>query len=71
MDGVIFAHYRYGLERAYLNVRSKMDGGITTRLAKNVKLLLDADVVSLQNGSGTNPFQAANRSVFLHAEIKY
>lgn len=45
--------------------------GVTHQLAKNVKLLLDADVVSLQNGPGTNAFQATNRSLYLHTEIKY
>lgn len=51
--------------------QTRIIAGLTYRLAKNVKLLLDADVVSLQNGPGTNAFQAANRSIYLHAEIKY
>lgn len=51
--------------------QTRVIAGVTYQLAKNVKLLLDADVVSLQNGPGPNSFQAANRSLYLHAEIKY
>jgi hypothetical protein len=51
--------------------QTRVIAGVSYQLARNVKLLFDADVVTLQNGPGTNAFEAANRSVYLHAEIKY
>ncbi|MEX2181938.1 MAG: hypothetical protein WD771_07845 [Gemmatimonadaceae bacterium] len=51
--------------------QTRVIGGISYRLARNVKLLLDGDVVLLQNDPGNNAFQAANRSIYVHAEIKY
>jgi hypothetical protein len=51
--------------------QTRLIAGLSYQLARNVKLLLDADVVKLQNDPGNNAFQAANRSIYLHAEIKY
>jgi hypothetical protein len=51
--------------------QTRVIAGVSYQVARNFRLLVDADVVSLQNGPGTNAFEAANRSVYLHAEIKY
>jgi hypothetical protein len=36
-----------------------------------VRLLFDADIASLLHGPGPNSFEAANRTLFVHAEIKF
>lgn len=51
--------------------QTRVLAGVAYRLAKNVRVLLDADVTSVQNGPAPNAFEAANRSLYLHAEIKY
>ena len=51
--------------------QTRLIGGVSYQLAKNVMLLLDADVVSVKNGPAANAFEAANRSLFLHTEIKF
>jgi len=51
--------------------QTRIVAGVYYQVGKNLKLLLDADISSLQNGPGPNAFEAANRSLFLHAEIKY
>jgi hypothetical protein len=51
--------------------QTRFIGGVSYLLAPNVRLLLDADLVSAQGSSVPNNFQAANRSVFLHTEIKF
>jgi hypothetical protein len=45
--------------------------GVSYQLAKNVRLLLDADVASVQGSAVPNSFQADNRSVVFHTEIKF
>jgi hypothetical protein len=51
--------------------QTRLIGGVSYRLAKNVRLLFDADIASLQHGPGPNSFEAANRTLFVHAEIKF
>jgi hypothetical protein len=51
--------------------QTRLIAGVSYQLSKNVRLLLDADVVSVADGPAPNAFQAANRSLFVHAEIKY
>ncbi len=51
--------------------QTRVLAGVAYRLAKNVRVMLDADVTSVQNGPAPNAFEAANRSLYLHAEIKY
>ena len=51
--------------------QTRVLAGISYRLAKSVRIMLDADVTSVQNGPAINTFEAANRSLFVHAEIKY
>ena len=51
--------------------QTRVLAGVAYRLAKNVRVMLDADVTSVQNGPANNAFQAANRSLYFHAEIKY
>ncbi len=51
--------------------QTRVIGGVSYRLARNVRLLFDADIASIQNGPGPNAFEAANRTLFVHAEIKF
>lgn len=51
--------------------QTRVVAGTSYRLSKNVRVLLDADVTTVQNGPASNVFEAANRSIYLHAEIKY
>lgn len=51
--------------------QTRMIAGVSYQLAKNVRLLLDADVVSPQGTAVPNSFEAANRSVYVHTEIKF
>lgn len=51
--------------------QTRIVAGTSYQLAKNVRLLLNADVTTVQNGPANNTFEAANRSLYLHAEIKY
>lgn len=51
--------------------QTRMIAGVAYRLAPMVRLLLDADIVSAQHGPAGNSFQAANRSLFFHTEIKF
>ncbi len=46
-------------------------GGVSYQLARNVRLLLDADIVSVEGDFVPNSLLAANRSVFVHSEIKF
>lgn len=51
--------------------QARMIGGVTYQLAKNVLLLVDADVLQVSHGHAANAIEAANRSVFVHSEIKF
>jgi len=56
---------------AVASQQTRVVAGVSYQLAKNVRLLLDADVTSIENGPAINTFQVANRNLFLHAEIKF
>ena len=51
--------------------QTRLIGGVSYQMAKNVRLLFDADIASVQNGPASNAFEAANRTLFVHAEIKF
>lgn len=51
--------------------QTRMVAGISYQVAPNARVLLDADIVSAQGNAIPNAFQAANRSVYVHTEIKF
>lgn len=51
--------------------QTRLIGGVSYQLAPNVRLLLDADVASAEGDFVPNSFLAANRSVYIHSEIKF
>lgn len=51
--------------------QTRMVAGVSYQLAPNARVMLDADIVSAQGSAIPNAFQAANRSVFVHTEIKF
>ena len=51
--------------------QTRIIAGVAYRLAPMVRLLLDADLVSAENGPAGNGYQAANRSLYFHTEIKF
>lgn len=53
------------------SVQTRLIAGVSYLLAKNVRILVDADVASLGGGTASNAFQAANRSIFFHTEFKF
>ncbi len=46
-------------------------GGVSYQVAKNLRVLFDADIVNVEHGPANNTFEAANHNLFLHAEIKF
>lgn len=51
--------------------QTRLIAGVSYQLARNVRLLFDADIASVENGPAINTFESANRNLFLHAEIKF
>lgn len=51
--------------------QTRVIAGVSYQFSQQVRLLLDADIVSVQHGPAINTFEAANRTLFLHAEIKF
>jgi hypothetical protein len=51
--------------------QTRFIAGAAYRLTPMVRLLVDADIVSNQNGSADNGFRADNRSLYFHTEIKF
>jgi hypothetical protein len=51
--------------------QTRLIAGVSYQLAPMVRLLLDADIVSAENGPASNSFEAANRSLYFHTEIKF
>jgi hypothetical protein len=51
--------------------QTRIIAGASYQLTPMVRLLGDVDIVSVENGPGSNPFRASNRSLFFHTEIKF
>lgn len=50
---------------------SRVVAGVSYEFTPNARVLLDADVVSTQGDGVPNAFQAANRSVYIHTEVRF
>lgn len=51
--------------------QTRVIAGVSYQVAKNLRLLVDADLASVEHGPASNTFEAANHNLFLHAEIKF
>jgi hypothetical protein len=51
--------------------QTRVIGGVSYQLAPSVRLLLDADLVSAEGDAVPNTFKTANRTIYLHSEIKF
>ncbi len=52
------------------NRQTRVIGGVSYAISPNLRVLLDLDLNSLQNGS-TNSFDKSSRMVFFHTEFKF
>jgi hypothetical protein len=52
-------------------IQTRWITGVSYRLSPNVRVLLDADVLSLENGSPDNNYDASRRSLFFHTEFRF
>ncbi len=53
------------------DVQTRIIAGAAYRLTPDVRLLLDADLASLEHGSPSNGYDAARRSLYFHVEFKF
>jgi hypothetical protein len=52
-------------------VQTRVITGVSYQMTPEVRLLLDADLLSLEHGSPDNAFNATRRTLFFHAEFKF
>lgn len=52
-------------------VRTRVIGGVSYQLTPDVRVLVDADLLSLEHGSPNNAFNATRRTLFFHTEFKF
>lgn len=52
-------------------VRTRVIGGVSYQLTPDVRVLIDADLLSLKHGSPNNAFNATRRTLFFHTEFKF
>lgn len=52
-------------------VQTRVIAGASWRLTPEVRLLLDADLLSLQHGSPNNAFHAGRRTIYFHTEVRF
>jgi hypothetical protein len=52
-------------------VRTRVIAGVSYQLTPDVRVLVDADLLSLEHGSPDNAFNATRRTLFLHTEFKF
>jgi hypothetical protein len=45
--------------------------GVSYQLTPDVRLLVDADMLSLEHGSPNNAFNASRRTLFFHTEFRF
>lgn len=45
--------------------------GVSYRLTPNVRVLLDADLLSLEHGSPSNAYDASRRTLYFHTEFRF
>lgn len=50
---------------------TRIIAGVSYQLERNLRLLPDADIVREEHGRAPNSFEAANRNVFMHVEVKF
>jgi hypothetical protein len=52
-------------------VHTRVIAGVSYQMTPDVRLLLDADLSSLEHGSPDNAFNATRRTLFFHTEFKF
>ena len=52
-------------------VRTRVIAGVSYQMTPDVRILVDADLLSLEHGSPNNAFNATRRTLFLHTEFKF
>jgi hypothetical protein len=52
-------------------VRTRVIAGVSYQLTPDVRLLVDADMLSLEHGSPNNAFNASRRTLFFHTEFRF
>jgi hypothetical protein len=52
-------------------VRTRVIAGVSYQLTPDVRVLVDADLLSAEHGSPNNSFNATRRTLFFHTEFKF
>jgi hypothetical protein len=52
-------------------VRTRVIAGVSYQLTPDVRVLVDADLLSLEHGSPNNSFNATRRTLFFHTEFRF
>lgn len=52
-------------------VQQRVIAGIAHRLTPNLRVMLDADLLSLEHGSPDNAFNATRRTLYFHTEFRF
>jgi hypothetical protein len=52
-------------------VQERIIAGISHRLTPNLRVLLDADLASLEHGSPNNAYNATRRTLYFHTEFRF
>ena len=53
------------------SVQTRVITGVSYRMAKALRVLVDLDWASLEGSGVPNSFNASNRTLFFHTEIKF
>ena len=52
-------------------VRTRLIGGVSYQLTPDVRVMVDADLLSLEHGSPDNAFNATRRTLYFHTEFRF